>query len=113
MRGTAFLNLLRVCGQAMGIPIMATLWGRRLIFHEHFLTEDNATGKHGISTSVGHDTLANHIAHQAALLTFNEIFYIAAWGFLIVAGLLLLAKRVVFAEPDVRVRRALEELAEP
>jgi DHA2 family multidrug resistance protein len=113
MRGTAFLNLLRVCGQAMGIPIMATLWGRRLIFHEHFLTEDNATGKHGISTSAGHETLANHIAHHAALLTFNEIFYIAAWGFLIVAGLLLLAKRVVFAEPDVRVRRALEELAEP
>ena len=113
MRGTAFLNLLRVCGQAMGIPIMATLWGRRFIFHEHFLTEDNAAGTHGISTSVGHDTLTKQIAHHAALLTFNEIFYIAAWGFLTVAGLLLLAKRVVFAEPDVRVRRALEELAEP
>ncbi|MBU2818035.1 MFS transporter, partial [Acidithiobacillus ferrooxidans] len=51
--------------------------------------------------------------HHAAMLAFNEIFYIAAWGFLIVAGLLLLAKRVVFAEPDVRVRQALEELVEP
>ncbi|WP_231550976.1 DHA2 family efflux MFS transporter permease subunit [Acidithiobacillus ferrivorans] len=113
MRGTAFLNLLRVCGQAMGIPIMATLWDRRLIFHEHFLTENNPSGKHFISTLMGHTILAKQIIYHAALLTFNEIFYIAAWGFLIVAGLLLLAKRVVFAEPDVRVRRALEELAEP
>ncbi len=113
MRGTSFLNLLRVCGQAMGIPIMATLWGRRIILHEHFLTEDNASGTHGISTYLGQARLANYITHHAALLTFNEIFYIAAWGFLVVAGLLLLTKHVVFAEPDTRVRRALEELVEP
>ncbi|MBU2837484.1 hypothetical protein HF673_17475, partial [Acidithiobacillus thiooxidans] len=48
----------------------------------------------------------------AAMLAFNEIFYIAAWGFLLGAGLLLFSKRVVYAEPDIRVRRAIEELVD-
>jgi DHA2 family multidrug resistance protein len=46
------------------------------------------------------------------MLAFNEIFYIAAWGFLLGAGLLLFSKRVVYAEPDIRVRRAIEELVD-
>ena len=113
MRGTAFLNLLRVSGQAMGIPIIATLFDRRMILHAHFLAENGGTITSMLNTSVKNARTSDYITHHAAMLAFNEIFYIAAWGFLIVAGLLLLAKRVVFAEPDVRVRQALEELVEP
>ncbi|MDD5375850.1 MAG: DHA2 family efflux MFS transporter permease subunit [Acidithiobacillus sp.] len=113
MRGTAFLNLLRVSGQAMGIPIIATLFDRRTILHAHFLTENGGTITSMFNASVKSARTSDYITHHAAMLAFNEIFYIAAWGFLIVAALLLLAKRVVFAEPDVRVRQALEELVEP
>ncbi|MHB9136968.1 MAG: DHA2 family efflux MFS transporter permease subunit, partial [Acidithiobacillus ferrooxidans] len=113
MRGTAFLNLLRVSGQAMGIPIIATLFDRRMILHAHFLAENGGTITSMLNISVKNARTSDYITHHAAMLAFNEIFYIAAWGFLIVAGLLLLAKRVVFAEPDVRVRQALEELVEP
>ncbi|WP_264318751.1 DHA2 family efflux MFS transporter permease subunit [Acidithiobacillus ferrooxidans] len=113
MRGTAFLNLLRVSGQAMGIPIIATLFDRRTILHTHFLTENGGTITSMFNASVKSARTSDYINHHAAMLAFNEIFYIAAWGFLIVAALLLLAKRVVFAEPDVRVRQALEELVEP
>ncbi|WP_319025283.1 DHA2 family efflux MFS transporter permease subunit [Acidithiobacillus ferridurans] len=113
MRGTAFLNLLRVSGQAMGIPIIATLFDRRTILHAHFLTENSGTITSMFNASVKSARTSDYINHHAAMLAFNEIFYIAAWGFLIVASLLLLAKRVVFAEPDVRVRQALEELVEP
>ena len=113
MRGTAFLNLLRVSGQAMGIPIIATLFDRRTILHTHFLTENGGTITSMFNASVKSARTSDYINHHAAMLAFNEIFYIAAWGFLIVASLLLLAKRVVFAEPDVRVRQALEELVEP
>ena len=105
MRGTAFLNLLRVCGQAMGIPIIATLFDRRTIVHAHFLAENGGTITSMLNTPVKNARTSDYITHHAAMLAFNEIFYIAAWGFLIVAALLLLAKRVVFAEPDVRVRR--------
>ncbi|MBU2719330.1 MFS transporter, partial [Acidithiobacillus ferridurans] len=113
MRGTAFLNLLRVSGQAMGIPIIATLFDRRTILHAHFLAENGGTITSMFNASVKSARTSDYINHHAAMLAFNEIFYIAAWGFLIVASLLLLAKRVVFAEPDVRVRQALEELVEP
>lgn len=113
MRGTTILNLLRVCGQATGIPVMATLWDRRLTFHEHFLREGNINNLTQFYKKMDHEALAKIITHQSAMLTFNELFYIAAWGFLSVAALLLFAKPVIFAEPDIQLRRALEELAEP
>lgn len=125
MRGTAFLNLLRVSGQAMGIPVAAALWDRRRILHRHFLGEGNAMTReqsssahhvlqaNGIGAPVSHGLLTSAIAHQAALLAFNEIFYIAGWAFLALGLLLLLARPVVFAEPDARVRLAMEELVEP
>jgi len=93
MRGTAFLNLLRVSGQAMGIPVAAALWDRRRILHRHFLGEGNAMTReqsssayhvlqaNGIGAPVSHGLLTSAIAHQAALLAFNEIFYIAGWAF--------------------------------
>ncbi|MBU2793163.1 DHA2 family efflux MFS transporter permease subunit [Acidithiobacillus thiooxidans] len=95
MRGTAFLNVLRLCGQAMGIPLIATLFDRRTILHAHFLAEGNSTVMaHTPTISSSNIHIAHYITHQAAMLAFNEIFYIAAWGFLLGAGLMLLSKRV-------------------
>ncbi|WP_075324158.1 DHA2 family efflux MFS transporter permease subunit [Acidithiobacillus albertensis] len=113
MRGTAFLNVLRLCGQAMGIPLIATLFDRRMILHAHFLAEGhNSTWVYAPNPTASNIRTAHYITHHAAMLAFNEIFYIAAWGFLLGAGLLLFSKRVVYAEPDIRVRRAIEELVD-
>jgi DHA2 family multidrug resistance protein len=113
MRGAAFLNVLRLCGQAMGIPLIATLFDRRMILHAHFLAEgNNSTWVYAPNPTASNIRTAHDITHYAAMLAFNEIFYIAAWGFLLGAGLLLFSKRVVYAEPDIRVRRAIEELVD-
>ncbi len=125
MRGGAFLNLLRVSGQAMGIPIVGALWDRRRILHRHFLGEGNAmtreqlgSAQHilqrqGIVPEAAHHLIINRIDHQAALLAFNEIFHFAGWAFLLLGVVLLLAKRVTFAEPDAGTRLAMEEMVEP
>ncbi len=113
IRGTTLLNLLRLCGQAMGIPIIATIFARRAYLHEHFLSENSLIGKPAINNFTAPEKMVSYIAHQAAILAFNEIFYIAAWGFLCIAGLLFFTQKVVFAEPDLQIRRALEELVEP
>lgn len=125
MRGGAFLNLLRVSGQAMGIPIVGALWDRRRILHRHFLGEGNAmtreqlgSAQHilqlqGILPRAAHQLISNSIDHQAALLAFNEIFHFAGWAFLLLGVVLLLAKHVTFAEPDARTRLAMEEMVEP
>ena len=125
MRGGAFLNFLRVSGQAMGIPVVAALWDRRRILHRHFLGEGNAmvqeqlrSARHvlqerNIIPEAAHQLLVTGIDHQAALLAFNEIFYGAGWTFLALGAVLLLAKHVVFAEPDAHTRLALEQMVEP
>ncbi|PKY11480.1 MFS transporter [Acidithiobacillus marinus] len=112
IRGTVLLNVLRLSGQAMGIPLIATLFDRRMIFHAHFLAEGKSSIADLPGTLIGHIRTAALIKQHAAMLAFNEIFYIAAWGFLIGAGLLLLSKAVVYAEPDIRLRRAIEELVD-
>lgn len=112
IRGTALLNVLRLSGQAMGIPLIATLFDRRMIFHAHFLAEGQSSLADLPTSLLNHIRTAELLKQHAAMLAFNEIFYIAAWGFLMGAGLLLLSKAVVYAEPDIRLRRAIEELVD-
>ncbi|MBN2680683.1 MAG: DHA2 family efflux MFS transporter permease subunit [Acidithiobacillaceae bacterium] len=112
IRGTVLLNVLRLSGQAMGIPLIATLFDRRMIFHAHFLVAGKSSIADLPDTLIGHIRTAALIKQHAAMLAFNEVFYIAAWGFLMGAGLLLLSKPVVYAEPDIRLRRAIEELVD-
>lgn len=125
LRGAAFLNTLRACGQALGIPLITVLWERRRILHRHFLDAGDAftnTMLHRAARALGHyhmtriaarAHLVQAIAHHGALLAFNEAFSVGGYAFSALAVFLLLARRPVFAEPDTRVQKAIEELVEP
>ena len=125
LRASAVLNLVRVAGQAFGIPVFATLWEVRDIVHRHFLIEaDGAARAHvarlqatlagrGLGPSAAHAVVARALGRAAGELAMGEVFYIGMWGFFMLAGLCLLARPVVFAESDVPVRLAAQELVEP
>lgn len=125
LRGVGLFNMIRVAAQGLGIPIVATLWIRRNYVHHHFLGEDGARqrqlldralgviGRHHVSPAGAHELVAARIAKHGAMLAFNELFFVGACAFFILAFIMLLARPVVFAEPDPMRERAVEELAEP
>lgn len=125
LKASGVLNLLRVSGQAFGIPVFATLWEVRDIVHRHFVVEADAAARahisqlqaalaaHGLRPSVAHAILARSLGRAAGELAMGEVFYIAMWGFFALAGLCLLARPVIFAESDKSVRLAAQELVEP
>jgi DHA2 family multidrug resistance protein len=118
-RAAAFLNLLRNSGQAMGIPLVAALWERRLDLHRHFLVEirgsnlefwQAALKRLGASVS----PMAARVHLHAAMLAFNEIFYIAGWIFLALAFWSLLARAPAEISPEsLAEQTAIVELVEP
>lgn len=125
LRGVGLFNMIRVAAQGLGIPVIATLWIRRDYLHKHFLAQadplqaqalEHAIGvfaRHDIAHSAGHDLVVTRIAKHAAMLAFNEVFFVGACVFSILAFIMLLARPVVFAEPDRLREQAMEELAEP
>ncbi len=91
--GARLLNWLRYLGLSMGIPAAIGFWERRVVLHRHFLVEDRAwqgqlwehTLQHfskGLSVPGAEQFLAKQMAIQAQMLAFNEVFWVAAWGFL-------------------------------
>lgn len=125
LRGVGLFNMIRVAAQGLGIPVAAILWIRRDYLEHYFLGQDGAPqrqvlgraldvlSRHQISQAAARDLVAARIGEHAAMLAFNELFFVGAWAFSILAFVMLLARPVVFAESD-RVReRAVEELAEP
>ncbi len=98
------LSSLQALGQAMGIPIIIGLWGRRLSLHRHFMVEVQGSNLQAWSRqlsllsnrlgSLGAEKIfAARVHEQAAMLAFNEMFFLAAWVFLALAFLGLLARR--------------------
>ncbi|WP_211307026.1 hypothetical protein [Acidiferrobacter thiooxydans] len=119
------LNLSRVSGQAFGVPLFAILWEVRDIVHRHFLVEADVGARrhvavllglladHGLAPRVAHAVVAQALDKAAGELALGEVFYIAMWGFVALAGLCLVARPVLFAERDAPVRLAAQELVEP
>lgn len=125
LRGVGLFNMIRVAAQGFGIPVAATLWIRRGYVHRHFLGEDDAPQRqvlhralgalsdHHMGPSAAADLVTARIARHAALLAFNELFFVGACAFSVLAIFMLFAKPVRIAEPDPLREQAMEELAEP
>jgi len=118
-RAAVALNLLRSTGQALGIPLVAALWERRLDLHRHFLVEVQGSNLSFWQAAQRHfahlpGLLAASVRQHAAMLAFNEIFYLAGWVFLLLAlwSLLARAPRVQSTESAAE-QTAIAELVEP
>jgi drug resistance transporter, EmrB/QacA subfamily len=123
-QAATLLNSARVCGQAMGIPLVATFWGRRTQVFEHFLAQGDpamaarldqslqplfAAGLPHAARAVWIDRLFQHHASQIA---FNEVFLLSGAIFVGLAALLLLARPRRHPGATAPMRRALEESIE-
>lgn len=124
LRAAGLLNLLRSSGQAMGIPAIAALWERRLDLHRHFLVEARGgnlsrwrEALHRLTPQLSPAGARQHMAGllraHAAMIAFNEIYYVAGWLFLGLAGLSLLARRKLPEAEDTAEQTAIAELVEP
>ncbi|MGC9128487.1 MAG: MFS transporter [Acidithiobacillus sp.] len=123
-RAAGFLNLLRSSGQALGIPLVAAFWERRLDLHRHFLVElqgndlasweaaqRHLAARYSVDAS---GLLAASIRQYAAMLAFNEVFYLAAWIFFALALWSLWARTPLTTNPEsVAEQTAIAELVEP
>jgi len=118
------LNLLRSSGQALGIPLVAALWERRMDLFRHFLVEDqgsNLAAWHAnlaqfrivLGESAAQKDLAEQVHLHAAMLAFNEVFYWAGWIFAGLACWSLLAKRPRPSGESRIEKLAAVELVEP
>ncbi|WP_414040574.1 MFS transporter [Acidithiobacillus sp. M4-SHS-6] len=124
VQAASLLNLLRTTGQAMGLPALATFWERRADLHRHFLIADPNQNQVAWQMELRHfasimtprgarDHLAGLLAQQADMLAFNEVFWIAAWGFLALAFLSLLLRRPPVSGEPLSEQMAIEEMVEP
>ena len=125
LRAGSILNLLRVSGQALGIPVFAVLWevGRTVARHFvsasdglarlHIAVVTQALARHGMDQAAAAGVIAHAFGKAADLMALGEVFHIATWAFLGLAALCLTAQPVVFAEPDAPLRLGAQELIEP
>ncbi|MBU2735154.1 MFS transporter [Acidithiobacillus caldus ATCC 51756] len=118
-RAAVALNLLRSTGQALGIPLVAALWERRLDLHRHFLVEvqgSNLLFWHAAERHFANvpGLLAASVRQHAAMLAFNEIFYLAAgiFGGLALWSLLSRVPKEKSSE-SIAEQTAIAELVEP
>jgi len=118
-QAAALLNLLRSSGQAMGIPLVTALWERRLDLHRHFLVEIGASHRELWQAAIKRmnastPSMARLVHLHAAMLAFNEIFYVAGWIFLALALWSLLARAPTQKSPETAAEQmAIAELVEP
>lgn len=123
-RAAVLLSTLRVSGQAMGIPLIATLWTRRGQIMSHFLEQsDSATAARldehfqqlvnaGLPAAARAGWLRGYFDHHAALVAFNEVFLICGLGFVVLAALLLITRSPRRSTAEARMHRALGESLE-
>lgn len=102
---TGVSNFIRlIMGGGVGTSVFVTLWTRRETFHHSQLAEvatlANPETKSFLDTLAGfgvygkkaYAILDNTVAHQAYMLSTNDIFWMAAWGFLIMIPFVWMCK---------------------
>lgn len=116
-------NVLRVFGGSLGITLIATFWLRRGVAHQHELVQQltaynpvtdaalSALHSRGVVDGAW-AVLAKHVERHAAMVSFNEMFWLAAWIFGALGLFVWLAGAAPPPGGDPVREEALEELAE-
>ncbi|APZ41738.1 DHA2 family efflux MFS transporter permease subunit [Acidihalobacter ferrooxydans] len=97
-------NFLRTLGASFGTSLSVTLWDRRADLHDsnlsaHFTTA-NPAAEHayaqlqaaGFSTAQASEVLARTVSQQAFMLATNDFFWLSGWIFVVLLGLVWLAR---------------------
>jgi DHA2 family multidrug resistance protein len=97
-------NLLRILGGSFGVSLSVLLWDRRQAFHDYRLSElvslyhplthqvlDQLQGL-GLQGQAAATALARSISQEAFMLATNDFFWLSGWIFLLLLGLVWLAR---------------------
>lgn len=100
--GSGLATFLRTLGGSFAASLTTYLWSRRTQIHHADLTEHVSGYLPGVEAQVralgqgdlqhGAATVNAMINHQASQMGFNDIFHLLGWTFLVIIGLLWLAK---------------------
>jgi MFS transporter, DHA2 family, multidrug resistance protein len=101
---SGLMNFARITAGSFATSITTTLWDRRATLHHEQLVE-HLTGSNvamtqamahlhagGLTSQQGYALLNNLVDNQAYMLSANDIFYVSGFLFVILAGLVWLAR---------------------
>jgi DHA2 family multidrug resistance protein len=99
---------LRVLGGSFSASITTFLWDHRAVIHHAQLNENinvynptavEALKQYGETTEIAAYNINNLINQQALQISFNEVFWGLGWLFVLLVGLVWLAKPPFMAKP--------------
>ncbi len=109
---SGLFNFTRITAGSFGTSITTTLWDRRASLHhaqlaDHVTAYDPSTTQalanmqaRGMSVAQSHQALNRIIDQQAFMLSANDIFYVSAIVFLLLIGVVWLARPVKAVQPS-------------
>ncbi|TMG85979.1 MAG: DHA2 family efflux MFS transporter permease subunit [Betaproteobacteria bacterium] len=109
---SGLFNFARITAGAFGTSIVTTWWDRRATLHhaqlvEHLTGSDPTSAQalatlqsSGLTQQQSYETLNRIVDQQAFMLSANDIFYVSAWLFVLLIGVIWLARPVKGQRPQ-------------
>jgi len=101
---SGLFNFMRLLALGFGTSISVTLWDRRATLHDYHLTTNltpysyqthhwiDQTQAFGLQPLQSLDMLSQTVSQQAFMLATNDLFWLSGWVFLVLIGVIWLAK---------------------
>ena len=100
---TGLFTFVRTLAGGIGASLVMTVWDRRAVMHHAQLTESVTTGSNAATwlaqleaSGMSHEQalvlINQNISQQALIIGSNDVFYVFGWVFLLLIGLIWLAK---------------------
>lgn len=109
--GAGLANFLRNIARSIGASLVTTLWQRREVLHHTRLVENinayapqasdaiDRLGHAGLSTGGALARINAELVHQTTLMAANDIFWLSGWLFVLLIGVVWLARRTAPGRP--------------
>jgi DHA2 family multidrug resistance protein len=101
---SGLFNFVRLLALGFGTSISVTLWDRRATEHDYYLTANltpyspqtqqwlDQAHALGLGSRQALDALSQTVSRQAYVLATNDVFWVSGWVFLILIGVIWLAR---------------------
>jgi DHA2 family multidrug resistance protein len=102
---SGLFNFVRLLALGFGTSISVTLWDRRATLHDHYLTANltayspqtrqwlDQAHSLGMGPLQSLEALSDTVSQQAFMLATNDVFWFSGWVFLLLIGVIWLARR--------------------